>query len=271
LHGVRGGRQRDADAVFTAADEEIGLHKETPPRKIIVIRSRWHYIPRILGSSKETLMRRTRIFARLLLAFIGSLLLNPNAKSLCRINSSPISPAIRYQEPAGRMDYPTKLMSPAAFPSLPKNVARSLQARRCKIPQIIHPYPGHNWNPGRHNVLRGRFTKPGQYDWAVLCLRNGTSSILVFRRGSTTSVAEIEKQPVALWGYFMNGVGNYARVIYRANRRTILQYHKAYNQPGIDLPLPPINHDGINDRIMEKASTIYYYHRGKWLGLHGAD
>jgi hypothetical protein len=55
------------------------------------------------------------------------------------------------------------------------------------------------------------------------------------------------------------------------HRRTILHYHKAYNQPGIDPPLPPINHDGINDGIMEKASTIYYYHRGKWLGLHGAD
>ncbi|MGH9769627.1 MAG: hypothetical protein ACREAB_19555, partial [Blastocatellia bacterium] len=97
------------------------------------------------------------------------------------------------------------------------------------------------------------------------------SSILVFWGGSTSSVAEIEKQPDVMWGHFKNGIGSYGRVIFRANKKTILHYHKAYNQPGIDAPLPPIDHDGINDAYLEKGSTIHYYYRKKWLGLHGAD
>ncbi len=213
----------------------------------------------------------TRIFAQVIPAFISSLLLIPNAESPPRLKSVPTSPTTLYQKPVEEMDHPNKLISPAAFSRLPKNIVKNLQARRCKIPQIIYPRPGHYWNPGRHNVIRGRFAKPDQYDLAVFCLRDGSSSILVFWGGSTTSVAEIEKQPDVMWSHFKDGVGDYGRAIFSADKTTILRYHKDYHQPGIDPPLPPIDHDGIEDAYLEKASMIHYYYRGKWLALHGAD
>jgi hypothetical protein len=32
-----------------------------------------------------------------------------------------------------------------------------------------------------------------------------------------------------------------------------------------------MNHQGIDDAFLEKASVTYYYYRGKWLQLTGAD
>ena len=33
----------------------------------------------------------------------------------------------------------------------------------------------------------------------------------------------------------------------------------------------PLDHDGINDAFLEKASAIHYLHRGKWTLLRGMD
>jgi len=213
----------------------------------------------------------TRLIAQIFMAFISSLPMIPDAKSLCREKSVSTSLTTLYQKPAELMENPTKLVSPASFPQLPKNIVRNLQSRRCKIPQIIYPWPDRYWKPGRHNVIRGRFATPDQYDWAVFCLRNGTSSIFIYWGGSTTSVAEIEKQPDVVWSHFKDGVGDYGRAIFRADKKTILRYDKEYHQPDIDPLLPPIDHDGIMDAYLEKASTIHYYYRRKWLMLHGAD
>ena len=34
---------------------------------------------------------------------------------------------------------------------------------------------------------------------------------------------------------------------------------------------PPIDHQGINDAFLEKASSVHYFHEGKWLRLTDAD
>ncbi|PYR66590.1 MAG: hypothetical protein DMG20_12690 [Acidobacteria bacterium] len=34
---------------------------------------------------------------------------------------------------------------------------------------------------------------------------------------------------------------------------------------------PPIDHLGINDVFIEKASVVWYFYQGKWLQLQGAD
>jgi hypothetical protein len=47
---------------------------------------------------------------------------------------------------------------------------------------------------GRHNVIKGEFSKPGQTDWAVLCSVGRVSSVLVFWNGSETNPAEIAKR-----------------------------------------------------------------------------
>jgi len=47
----------------------------------------------------------------------------------------------------------------------------------------------------------------------------------------------------------------------------ILRHYNAY---GGTKP-PPIDHQGIDDAFIEKASVVWYFHDGKWLKLTGAD
>src|ERR671937_183045 len=66
-------------------------------------------------------------------------------------------------------------LPPAAFPQLPRNIVRYLQARGCTVPQtFVSAEP--------HNVISGEFARRGQTDWAVLCSRGREPSIIVFWR-----------------------------------------------------------------------------------------
>ncbi len=152
-------------------------------------------------------------------------------------------------------------LPPTAFPELPGNVVRELQRRGCTIPQtFLEKKP--------HNVIRGQFAKPGQTDWAVLCSINGSSSILVFWNGS-------EKNPADIAGFEdihrLQGIGGdeigYSRAISPVGVKYIMDHYRAYGGP----KPPPIDHQGIDDAFVEKASVILYFHRGKWLSLQGAD
>lgn len=159
-------------------------------------------------------------------------------------------------------DSATVRLPPAAFSRLPKNIARYLQARGCTIPQTY-------LSSEPHNVISGAFAAWGQTDWAVLCSRKGESSILVFRRGSTKSVAEVAKAPDR--NYLQNvtegGKAAFSRLIEPVGRDYILRHYKEY---GGRRP-PRITHQGINDAYAEKASVVRYYRRGRWLELQGAD
>jgi hypothetical protein len=64
-------------------------------------------------------------------------------------------------------------LAPTAFAELPKQIMLELQSRGCTVPQVYGA-------PKPHNVIRGEFQRKGQVDWAVLCSRNGLSSVLVF-------------------------------------------------------------------------------------------
>ncbi len=159
-------------------------------------------------------------------------------------------------------DSATLRLPPAAFPRLPKKVVRHLQRRGCTIPQTY-------LSDEPHNVIGGEFARRGQNDWAVLCSRNGESSILVFWRGSTKSVAEIAKAPDRRFLQTVNGGGKigFSRMIEAVGRDYIIKHHEAYGgaQP------PPVSHQGINDAYVEKASVVRYFYRSRWLELQGAD
>ena len=152
-------------------------------------------------------------------------------------------------------------LSPAAFPELPTNVLAALQQRGCTIPQVP-------MIRGRHNVIKGEFSKPGQTDWAVLCSVGRVSSVLVFWNGSEASPAEIAKRRdvdrLQSWG---GGKIVYSSAITPVGRGYILEHSKAY---GGTKP-PAIDHQGINDLLYGKASEVLYFYRGKWLHLTGAD
>lgn len=158
-------------------------------------------------------------------------------------------------------DAATVRLPPSAFPRLPRPVARSLARRGCTIPQAFH-------ESSPHNVISGEFARRGQTDWAVLCSRGRASSILIFWRGSPNSVSEIAKAADA---GFLQDVGGgrigFSRAIGVADRKRILACYREY---GGRRP-PPITHHGIDDAYVEKASSVHYFRRGRWLELQGAD
>jgi hypothetical protein len=183
-------------------------------------------------------------------------------------------------------------LPPSAFPELPHTVAQDLQKRGCSMPQTNLP-------PKPHNVLRGEFARAGQTDWVVLCTQNKpssslgpnllplvipigppawTSTILIFFGGFTANVSEIAQ---GLDAYdmipierFSNGMTvitgyEYARGIRGVGESFIMEHIRAYGEPGVKYP--PIDHQGVEDPILDKASIIHYFYQGKWLELLGAD
>jgi hypothetical protein len=159
-------------------------------------------------------------------------------------------------------DKATVRLKPAAFPDLPDAVRRYLEQRGCEVPQAFSEKPP-------HNVVRGRFTSAARTDIAVLCSTNHSSSVLVFRGGTTSSVAVLAKHPDEdfLQVVDADGAVGYSRALGIASPDYIRKHHAAY---GGRKP-PPLNHDGIDDIFVEKGSVVWYWYGGRWLQLQGAD
>ena len=140
-------------------------------------------------------------------------------------------------------------------------MVNELQRRGCKIPQ--EPY-----TKRRNNIVKGHFANPGQMDWAVLCSIKGVSSILVFWNGAAEHAAEIARMEDRI--FLQGDVGdkiNYSRGIRAVGKGYIMGHYHAYGSP----KPPSIDHQGIDDAFMEKASVTFYFYRGKWLKLTGSD
>jgi hypothetical protein len=150
---------------------------------------------------------------------------------------------------------------PDAFPELPDTIISTLRSLRCTIPQPSAIGPP-------RNVIRGDFFAQGQAGWAVLCASGGFSSILVFRDNLDVHPEELARGEDK--GYLQDG-GNdkiaYSREITAVDRKFIMTHYRAYGGP----EPPPIDHQGIDDAFLEKASVILYWYEGKWLRLQGAD
>ncbi len=147
------------------------------------------------------------------------------------------------------------------FPELPSVVAAVLRSRRCTIPQ-----PNKDGPP--RNVIQGEFFGKGQRGWAVLCSRGGKSSILVFRNDNDSRPDEIaESQDDRYLIDTGQGWTSYSREISAVGRKLIVGHYRAYGGP----EPPPIDHNGIDDAYLEKASITWYWHNGKWIQLQGAD
>lgn len=172
------------------------------------------------------------------------------------------SPPANAQDKWQIADEATVRLKPTAFSQLPENIVSDLQVRGCTIPQIFG-------KSKPHNVIRGQFAKANQFDWAVLCSRNRVSSILVFWNGSTKFVAEIARFDDKDFLQGIDGAGKigFSRAIEVVGKNYILEHYQAY---GGRKP-PPIKHQGINDAFVEKASSVHYFYRKRWLELQGAD
>lgn len=161
----------------------------------------------------------------------------------------------------GAADRATKRLSPSVFTNAPAAVRAEMERRGCTVPQ---PFTASQ----PENVIQGRFFSAGQMDWAVLCSRRRVSSILIFRNGTASSVIEIASRADSS---FLQGIGSgeigFSRGIHTASPRSIRAYHDAFGGQ----QLPPIDHDGIDDAFIEKASVVRYWYGGRWLSLQGAD
>jgi hypothetical protein len=159
-------------------------------------------------------------------------------------------------------DAATVRLSPQSFHQLPHKIIRNLQDRGCTIPQEFG-------NSEPHNVISGDFRTKGQTDWAVLCSRKGNSSILVFWGGSVRKVSAIAPSPDVEFLQTIGGPGNigFSRAISAVGRAYILKHYDDYGGP----KPPRIDHQGIDDGFVGKASVVRYYYFGKWLELQGAD
>ena len=153
-------------------------------------------------------------------------------------------------------------LSPILFPELPKGVVRKLQSMGCTIPQAKEI-------SARHNVIKGHFKRPKQTDWAVLCSRRGVSAIIVFWGGSANSTSQIARARDA--GFLQtidgNGTIGFSRSLLAVDKSYIVEHYRNYRGP----KPPPIDHQGIDDGFLGKASTIHYNFRRKWRELQGAD
>lgn len=168
-------------------------------------------------------------------------------------------------DPWARADSLVVRLSPDAFSDvLPAPVIVALHERECTIPQATayHSQP--------HNVIRGAFTRSGREDWAVLCSRRGRSVILVFRAGSPADVSELAASEDRVW--LQGGAGDaidFSRSIAAVDAAYIRRQHERH--PDSTVPPEPLDHEGIEDIFIGKASVIHYFHDGRWLMLQGAD
>jgi hypothetical protein len=152
-------------------------------------------------------------------------------------------------------------LDPSAFPMLAAKVRADLEARGCKVPQS---FP----DTVPHNVVRGRFTDSSQTDVAVLCLARDTATILVYRKEGTEDIVELAPASQDQYRQTVAGGGmEFSRAVGVATPEFIRVRHERYGGP----TPPPLDHEGINDIFVGKASIVWYWHAGKWHQLQGSD
>jgi hypothetical protein len=180
---------------------------------------------------------------------------------LCLLALLTLSHTLLAQAQSARADSAIVRLPPSAFRRLPAPVRRRLEQRGCTVPQVYS-----DRHPG--NVVSGHFASRARTDWAILCSVNHISRIMVFWAGRD-SVTELAAAPDA---DYLQGLGHgsavgYSRAIGVAHPDQIRREAAAF---GGGLP-PVLDHDGLEDAFVEKASVIRYYYRGRWLELQGAD
>ena len=148
-----------------------------------------------------------------------------------------------------------------AFPDLPAAVAGVLRARNCRVPQ---PSP----DGATRNLIRGEFFAKGEAGWAVFCSANNSTALLAFRNDRDTNPVTVDTSEDRSYMQGPDGKEpGYARQITAVGRDFIMRHYRGYGGP----QPPPIDHHGIDDAFLEKASITWYFNNGKWLRLQGAD
>jgi hypothetical protein len=159
---------------------------------------------------------------------------------------------------AGRtMTYRIRRLPLSAFPDMPLAVRNVLEGRQCMVPQTYEAR-----RP--ENVIHGEFWQKGNRDWAVLCSRDGTSSLLVFRSSALSLPIELESgKDIDRLQARLNGTLGFAWGLDLAAAESV---RRVAGKRSVS-----IDHDGIQVSIVEKSSEIQYNLNGTWLQFEGID
>jgi len=156
----------------------------------------------------------------------------------------------------------TRRLPPARFAGLPAAARIELERLGCLIPQ---PFTARREQP--ENVIRGHFISAAATDWAALCSREQHSSILVFHGGGGGKIDEIASQADADRLQLVEpGRIGYSRAIFVAAPADIRRHNSAP-----EATRAVLDHDGIGDAFIEKASIIWYWSGSRWEQLSGAN
>jgi hypothetical protein len=178
-------------------------------------------------------------------------------------------------KPAAQKDNGIRKVQPADVAGLPPEFVEKLNARGCSIPQFgdigragqaVGESAGEPATAGEPtNVIHGEFARHGQEDWAVLCSKGGSSTIVIFWGKTTACPASLARLEDA--HYLKRGKDKkvrYSRAI-RALGESDLG-----DRAGI-AGLKPFAHEGIDDRFVGKSSAFFYCSGGKWKIFPGKD
>jgi len=154
-------------------------------------------------------------------------------------------------------------LPPSAFRELPRTVRSDLVSRRCSVPQT-------STEAAQHNVVHGSFLDRASDDWAVVCSRGDSSSVLVYHQGRL--VASLGTAPDL--AYLQSGLPGsprgigFSRLVRALDPRAIRA--RAGDRLG-DQAASRIDHEAIEDVFLDKASTIWYFTGGRWRRIRGSD
>jgi hypothetical protein len=112
---------------------------------------------------------------------------------------------------------------------------------------------------GKTNVLRGRFFASTSLDWAVLCSRNGASSILVLRENGGARPSEFASSEDDM---YLQTVGADKIAYSRQIRVFTPKDFRNHQRHGMADPhLQPLHHDAVDDSFNGKGDQVYYFRK----------
>jgi hypothetical protein len=123
----------------------------------------------------------------------------------------------------------------AAKAAVPETVKKELSKHDCSIPQTT--------SNSSQNIIQGDFAGKNSQDWAVLCSKNGRSSIVVVWGKERPCPSELE---------------------IREDNSGLARHISATT-------FPTKKQQGIEDTEAAKDSVIFYCENGKWLSFDDAD
>jgi hypothetical protein len=161
-------------------------------------------------------------------------------------------------KPAAKKDTAIRKLQPADVAELPPAFVEKLNARGCAIPQFGEVGRAGATAGEPTNVIHGEFARHGQEDWAVLCSKGGSSTIVIFWGKTTACPASLARLEDA--HYLKRGKDK--KVRYSRSIRGLGESDLG-DRAGI-AGLKSFSHQGIDDRFVGKSSAFFYCSEGKW-------